>query len=154
MSSLLAHEVGVLKTHEKVEEKAFQMKGESSYKGKSENFGSRGYGRGGFRGGRGRSGGRGRGQFGDQRSNKSFLQCHYCQKFDQKEANCWSKEKNDQKQANFVEKVDEESKLFIAYSTSNNESDGVWFVDSRCSNHMIGDKTLFKNLDESLKSEV
>ena len=35
----------------------------------------------GGRGGIGRSGGRGRGQFGDQRPNKSSLQCHYCQKF-------------------------------------------------------------------------
>ena len=42
----------------------------------------------------------------------------------------------------------------MAYSTRNNESDGVWFVYSGCSNHMTGDKSLFKDLDESLKSEV
>lgn len=39
MCSLLAHEVRITKDDEKVEEKAFQVKGESSIKGKTENFG-------------------------------------------------------------------------------------------------------------------
>lgn len=31
---------------------------------------------------------------------------------------------------------------------------GVWFIDSGCSNHMSGTRSLFKELDESKKSEV
>jgi hypothetical protein len=30
----------------------------------------------------------------------------------------------------------------------------VWFLDSRCSNHMCGDKTLFSNLNESFRQMV
>uniref|UniRef100_A0A803LNQ1 UBN2 domain-containing protein n=1 Tax=Chenopodium quinoa TaxID=63459 RepID=A0A803LNQ1_CHEQI len=58
MGTLLAHEGRVKKNEAKVEEKAFQVKGESSNKGSTENSAGRGHGRGGFRG-RGR-GGRGR----------------------------------------------------------------------------------------------
>ncbi|KAH0693896.1 hypothetical protein KY285_020993 [Solanum tuberosum] len=49
MSSLLAHEVRISRSYEKVEEKAFQAKGEPFYKGKSEYSGGRGRGRGGYR---------------------------------------------------------------------------------------------------------
>ena len=50
MSSLLAHEVRLNKSHEKVEEKAFQVKGESlSKEEKKDNSAGRGRGRGGFR---------------------------------------------------------------------------------------------------------
>ncbi|XP_070018813.1 uncharacterized protein [Nicotiana sylvestris] len=50
MSSLQAHEERLLRLHEKNEEKAFQVKGESAHqKDKSENFSNRGRGRGGFR---------------------------------------------------------------------------------------------------------
>ncbi|XP_052201693.1 uncharacterized protein LOC127807695 [Diospyros lotus] len=50
MGSLLAHEGRLNRSREKVEEKAFQAKGESPYKGKLENSGDRGQSRGGFRG--------------------------------------------------------------------------------------------------------
>ncbi|XP_015158336.1 uncharacterized protein [Solanum tuberosum] len=55
MGSLLTHEDGINKSHEKIEEKAFQVKEESSDRG-------RGRERGRFRG-RGRGRGRGRSQF-------------------------------------------------------------------------------------------
>ncbi|XP_010277694.1 PREDICTED: uncharacterized protein LOC104612075 [Nelumbo nucifera] len=150
MSSLLAHEVRLRRSYEKVEEKAFHVKGESSYKGKLENSGGRGQ----SRGGRGHGGGRVRGQFGDQRQHKSTIQCRYCKKLGHKEVGCWVKQKDEQKQANFTEKVEEESKLFTAHSPIDNASNGVWFLDSGCSSHMSGTKSLFKELDKSQKSEV
>ena len=42
----------------------------------------------------------------------------------------------------------------MAHSQIHNVDDGVWFVDSGCSNHMSCSNSLFKNLDESMKSEV
>ncbi|XP_074301342.1 uncharacterized protein LOC141632724 [Silene latifolia] len=66
MSSLQAHEERLNRSKEKNEEKAFQVKGESSKENDNNNFGGRGNGRGGFRG-RGRGGSRGRGQYFGQR---------------------------------------------------------------------------------------
>ncbi|KAG6388774.1 hypothetical protein SASPL_150210 [Salvia splendens] len=94
MSSLLAHETRVRKPCDKVEEKAFQVKGESSYSEKIGNSGGR-YGRGGFRG-RCHGNGRGRGRHDDGRQNKYNIQCHYCKKNGHKEF-CWIKQKHDQK---------------------------------------------------------
>lgn len=153
MSSLLAHEARFKKSSVKVEDKAFQAKGESP--GKFENSGGRGQGRGGSHGhgrGHGRVGGRGRGQYGDC-EHKSSLQCHYCKKFGHKASDCWTKQKDD-KPVNFAENVDNESKLFVVQSSPETTNDGVWFVDSGCSNHMCGIKTMFKEIDESCKGEV
>ena len=40
------------------------------------------------------------------------------------------------------------------HSPIDKSCDGVWFVDSGCSNHMSRTKSLFKELDESQKSEI
>lgn len=67
MSSLMAHDDRLSRVNEKVEEKYFQLKGESSKKGSFEYYGWRGYDRGRFGcHGRGRGYGRGRGHFGNQ----------------------------------------------------------------------------------------
>ena len=50
MSSLLAHEVRDTRSYEKVEKKAFQVKVENSYKGKSANSNGQGKGKGGSHG--------------------------------------------------------------------------------------------------------
>ncbi|KAJ0081944.1 hypothetical protein Patl1_11576 [Pistacia atlantica] len=128
MSSLQAHEERLNRSHDKNEEKAFQVKVESSQKGKAENFSEKKQGRGDNYGdfhGRGRGRAKGRGEFGEYRQNKSSIWCHYCNKLGHKEAD-----------SNFVEKADEDSKLFMAH-------------DSGCSNHMTGTRSLFKELDES-----
>uniref|UniRef100_A0A803MAM1 UBN2 domain-containing protein n=1 Tax=Chenopodium quinoa TaxID=63459 RepID=A0A803MAM1_CHEQI len=154
MGSLLAHESRMKKSATKVEEKAFQVKGESSFKGKSENSGNHGRGRGGFRGGRGRGrggyhgNGRGTGHFNDSRQHKTQILCHYCKKQGHKEVDCWTKQKNEQPQANFSEKAEDESRLFMAHSHISSSNHDVWFLDSGCSNHMSGARSLFKELDE------
>ncbi|XP_021893053.1 uncharacterized protein LOC110811010 [Carica papaya] len=65
------------------------------------------------------------------------------------EADCWKRKK----QANYV-KDEEEIKLFMAYQDGTKASSGIWFLDSGCSNHMTGIKSLFKELDESCKVKV
>lgn len=139
---------------EKAEEKAFQVNGDSSPKGKNNMTGSRGRGRGCSRG-RGRGGGRGRGHQSEHGQYKSSIQCRYCKKFDHKEADCWTKQKDEQKEANFAKSVEEEeSNLFMAQSSVIGGMNGLWFIGSGCSNHMSSMKSLFRDLDESLKIEV
>ena len=80
--------------------------------------------------------------------------CHYCRKPGHKEAYCWQKEKDENNQESFAEKNDDECKLFMAFSCEKKTPNNVWFLDSGCSNHMSGTKSLFKDLDESKKSNV
>lgn len=95
MGSLLAHEDRLNKSHEKVEEKAFQVKEESSFsKEKSTNFSGRGRGR-----------GRGKGQFSESHQNKSDLQCWCCKKSGHTKAYCWTKKRDEQKHTNFLRKL-------------------------------------------------
>ncbi|XP_074289330.1 uncharacterized protein LOC141614485 [Silene latifolia] len=157
-SCLQAHEERLNRSKEKKnEETAFQVKGESSKENDNNNFGGRGNGRGGFRGrGRGSGRGRGRGQYFGQRQHgqKSSIQCHHCNKFGHKEANCWIKAQNQkQNQTNFTEKEEAET-LFMAHFHDNAVSGDVWFVDSGCSNHMSSSQSLFMDLDTTQKSEV
>ncbi|CAH1447100.1 unnamed protein product [Lactuca virosa] len=173
MSSLIAHEDRMNRCCEKVDEKAFQATGDQN-KRSAESSRGRGRGRGGFRGR-----GRGRVQFGDQRQQKNIPrcqhcnklghreascwnkqreeqnpQCRYCNKLGHREVDCWTKKREEQNHANFLEKIEEESKLFMAHSSTVDTSNGVWFVDSGCSNHMTGTKSLFKDLDETQKGVV
>ncbi|XP_057250732.1 uncharacterized protein LOC130591431 [Beta vulgaris subsp. vulgaris] len=152
VKKVLLYEDRLGRSSEKVEEKAFQVKGEPSSKGKFSNSGGRGKGRGGFRG-RGGFWGRGRRHFGDQCHRKSHILCHYCKKNGNKEVECCKKQR-EENQANFTEQADEESNLFMAHSALDILLNDVWFIDSGCSNHMCGTKSMFKELDESKKSEV
>lgn len=58
------------------------------------------------------------------------------------------------KKVNFTEQAEEDDRLFMAHSTVGDASQEVWFIDSGCSNHMSGTKSLFRDLDESKKSDV
>ncbi|XP_037492803.1 uncharacterized protein LOC105643764 [Jatropha curcas] len=91
MGSLQAHESRINKSSTKIEEKAFQVKGESSYSKSHDKVSNRGNFRGGYRG-RGRGGSRGRGgRSGEQRQYKdNLIKCYYCDKIGHKEADCWT----------------------------------------------------------------
>ncbi|XP_060195162.1 uncharacterized protein LOC132624392 [Lycium barbarum] len=111
MSSLQTHEESLLRLHEKNEEKAFQVKGESIHqKDKLESFSNRGRDSGGFRGRghrRGQGRGRDRGGSNEEKKTRTFL-CNYCRKPGHKEAYCWQKQKDENNQASFAEKYDHE----------------------------------------------
>ena len=64
---------------------------------------------------------------------------------------CWYK---DQKMNFAVENEEEENKLFMACIDTNPKPSDLWFVDSGCSNHMTGTKSLFQELDETQKIKV
>ncbi|KAA8532830.1 hypothetical protein F0562_033053 [Nyssa sinensis] len=140
----------------KNEEKAFQVKDIVTKAAESDSSTSRGRGRGGFRG-RGRGNERGRGRFdgqrqsGEQTNNKNGVQCYHCKKYGHIKADCWYKDQ----QVNYAaENGEESSKLFMTHFDPNKKSSDVWFVDSGCSNHMTGMKSLFKELDETQKLKV
>ncbi|KAA8524804.1 hypothetical protein F0562_011227 [Nyssa sinensis] len=156
MGSLQAHETRINRSLEKNEEKAFQVKDIVTKAVESDSSTSRGRGRGGFRG-RGRGNRRGRGRFdgqrqsGEQRNNKNGVQCYHCKKYGHIKVDCWYKDQ----QVNYAaENGEESSKLFMTHFDPNNKSSDVWFVDSGCSNHMTGMKSLFKELDETQKLKV
>lgn len=157
MGSLQVHEVRINRGVEKEEEKAFQVQDNSFKRGRG-----RGNYRGGFRGrspGRGRTYARGKGRGDEQRSYMNSVQCYNCGNYGHMKADCWSKDE----QSNFTkeegdegEHIDGEEKLFMAQNEKNEEThqSHVWFIDSGCSNHMTGCKSLFSFLDESDKQKV
>ncbi|GKV51302.1 hypothetical protein SLEP1_g57970 [Rubroshorea leprosula] len=160
MGSLLAHEERIKRFAEKNMEQAFQTKVEISSQAKN-------YHRGSTSRGKGREGycGLGRGQGGlsstrqkyeneerdNQKQNYKGRQCHFCKKHGHIEVNCWEKAKQ---QANFVEEKEVEENLFLTYLIPNVSNFDLWFLDSGCSNHMIGVRSLFRNIDETVKLKV
>ena len=55
---------------------------------------------------------------------------------------------------NFAAENEEEEKLFMACMDTNPEKGDLWFIDSGCSNHMTGTKSLFQELDETQRIKV
>ena len=53
---------------------------------------------------------------------------------------CWTKQRDEKNQANFTEEIEEGSNLFKKKSSIDDDLNGVWFIDSGCSNHIL--KTL------------
>ncbi|XP_020266886.1 uncharacterized protein LOC109842418 [Asparagus officinalis] len=106
--------------------------------------GERGRGRGAYRG-------RGRGR-GRQMYNKAIVECYKCHKLGHFQFECpsWDKE------ANYAEMGEEEEEILLtAYEEENGaRREDIWFLDSGCSNHMSGDKSMFCDLDESFKHRV
>ncbi|KAF7832387.1 Retrovirus-related Pol polyprotein from transposon TNT 1-94 [Senna tora] len=153
MGSLQAHEDRLNKSSTRIEEKAFQVKGESSHTKSDVNTSNRSTSRCVYRA-RGRGGSRGRGgHSGEQRQVKNnSIKCYCCGKIGHNEADCWTKQRNEEKHANVAE--EEESMLFMAHSFDKNIANDVWFLDSGCSNHMTGSKQLFKEPDEKETSTV
>ncbi|XP_062010136.1 uncharacterized protein LOC133726576 [Rosa rugosa] len=120
-SSLLVHEQKFRKAGG--DEQALKV----SYEDK---IGGRGRARGGFRG-NGVMRGRGRGL------NRATIECFKCHHLGHFQYECpkW------EKAANYAEIDEEEELLLMAFVEENKSSrEGVWFLDSGCSNHMTGNK--------------
>lgn len=102
----------------------------------------RGRGRGAGRGGRGR---------GRQSFNKATVECYKCHQLGHFKNECPSWEKG----ANYAELDEEEELLLMAYVEDKNaKREGVWFLDSGCSNHMSGNKDWFMEMDEQFRHSV
>ncbi|XP_076949309.1 uncharacterized protein LOC143621913 [Bidens hawaiensis] len=133
---------------EKSEEHALQVIQEFNRPQNSN--GSRGRGRGFARGcGRGRALDRSR-----------VPQCYVCKKYGHISTDCWY---NQEPQANVAEtnakeEESEEQHLFMALiekeKSSQVQNNNLWFIDSGCSNHMMGSRSSFTQLHETFKVEV
>ena len=99
--------------------------------------------------GRDRRSYRGRGR-GRARLVNTSLHCSHCNKDWHSDRFCWYKPE----EAKFAEANDEEEFLFMTSSNLVDSAKEVWYVDNGCSNHMTGDRSKFKSLDESVKSQV
>lgn len=62
-------------------------------------------------------------------------------------AECRAKEKQPEKGTSLVAKEKDTENIFMESSSTESHSNSVWLVDSGCSNHITGDKTLFSNMD-------
>lgn len=78
----------------------------------------------------------------------SGVKCTYCNKFGHKDEDCWSRNK----EAQYVK--EEEDYLFMTLESPESAAKDIWYLDSACSMHLTGDKTKFKMLDETYKSQV
>ena len=55
---------------------------------------------------------------------------------------------------NFTRENISQDKFLLACNMAEEKSEDLWFLDSCCSNHMIGDIVMFSMLVESVKSQV
>ncbi|XP_020410736.1 uncharacterized protein LOC109946662 [Prunus persica] len=59
------------------------------------------------------------------------------------------------KEANYAELDEEEEMLLMSYvELYKARREDAWFLDSGCSNHMCGDRTMFNELDENFRHSV
>ncbi|XP_058771674.1 uncharacterized protein LOC131645034 [Vicia villosa] len=84
--------------------------------------------------------------------NKGKPQCHNCKRFEHLEKDC---RLANQQHASYAEGESGEGKLFFACQKAlHEEGKNVWYLESGRSNHMIGQKEAFINMDSSFGSKV
>ncbi|XP_060672415.1 uncharacterized protein LOC132803426 [Ziziphus jujuba] len=102
-------------------------------------------GRGGrFRGGRAR---------GPNLHGHGYFECYYCHKPGHKANECWNNPANQRKNPGFIQDKEEgnsKTLLLAGYGDINH----VWYLYSRASEHMTGNKHLFSSLEEFERGQV
>ena len=94
-------------------------------------------------------GGRGKKNY---NSNMRNVECYYCHKYGHYASDCWKKQSDQSGQANVAD-VNHDA-TFIMCNVGEEGSPEVWYLDSRCSNYMSGNETIFSFIDKSFKSEI
>ncbi|GAU13002.1 hypothetical protein TSUD_173010 [Trifolium subterraneum] len=141
-SSLLVHE-GRMKVHKaRDDEQALKMSNQG--RGSGANHGSCG---------RGRNTARGRGRGRINSVSKEYVECYKCHKLGHYQYECPTWEEN----ANFAApefNVNEEMLMMAHNQHDTTTANKVWFLDSGCSNHMIGTKDWLFDFDDSFRETV
>lgn len=91
--------------------------------------------------------------------NMKEVQCYNYQEFGYYARDCRRKKKakekdNDEMQYAHAGDSDYGVVLLMANIQSENEQTNMWYLDSRYSNHMTGNKNLFTKLDDSVKKVI
>ncbi|CAJ2635130.1 unnamed protein product [Trifolium pratense] len=100
--------------------------------------------------GRGRNnGGRGRGR---GRQNKEFVECFKCHKLGHYQSECPEYEGN----VHYAEYNSVEEMLLMSRTNQDSKVNAIepWYLDSGCSNHMIGHQDWFIDFDDSYRDSV
>ncbi|KAK3043884.1 hypothetical protein RJ639_000583 [Escallonia herrerae] len=105
-------------------------------------------------------------------SKGSSRNCHVCEKDNHLAKDCWFKGKprchncggfghvkkdcraTNNQQAKCAEERGDEENLFYACQSIMEHKNDVWFLDSGCSNHMVADKNVFLDMDNTFKSHM
>lgn len=86
--------------------------------------------------------------------DKSNVECYRCHRYGHYKSECKTNlNKNRGMKSNFAEK-EEEVSLLMACHAKEEVHQNLWYLDTGCSNHMCGDKSMFSDLDESFRNTV
>ncbi|XP_024962791.1 uncharacterized protein LOC112502978 [Cynara cardunculus var. scolymus] len=86
----------------------------------------------------------------------SPIKCFYCDKLGHTIKFCRKRLAEENKTSNFMHKEDShnDDTMFMMLSIQEPNLRNLWYLESGCSNHMIGNRELFLNLEESEKKDV
>ncbi|XP_021989247.1 uncharacterized protein LOC110885829 [Helianthus annuus] len=135
---LQSHELRLKQYDDSPMEQAFQVQSQGLERSRSLRSENTGRGR-----------GRGRGRYNGQ------IRCFNCQRLGHIAKFCQRRDDTEKiSNALMHEKEEDEETMFMIFNIEETTKDGCWYLDSGCSNHMTGDKSLFVTLDESERREV
>ncbi|GKV28744.1 hypothetical protein SLEP1_g37756 [Rubroshorea leprosula] len=103
--------------------------------------------------------GRGRGKFHSatykpKSADKSTVECYRCHRYGHYRSECRANlPKMDGEKSHFAETEEEISLLMVCHAREETNKN-LWYLDTGCSNHMCGDKSVFSTLDESFRDTV
>ncbi|CAL8156612.1 unnamed protein product [Prunus armeniaca] len=92
----------------------------------------------------------------DSNVDKSNVECFRCGNYGHYRFECYTNmNKAKGARANFAEKEKEDDgAILMVCQTMEKPQKNVWYLDTGCSNHMCGEKSIFSTLDESLTTTV
>lgn len=87
-------------------------------------------------------------------ADKSKVECYRCHRYGHYKSECRTNlNKQRGERSNFAEQ-EEEISLLMACHAKEESHQHMWYLDTGCSNHMCGDKSIFSDLDESFRNTV